>query len=488
MNKLLSLIVVAFCFHSYNGMAKIYMDDEQDETYTSYYKKPSSGKPRVSNSVISYKGIATKITEGCNTDYQRIKAIYQWLCDHIVYDTSFKIVTADECYSTGKGVCQAYNELFYQLAKGIGIKVEVIDGVSKDKKGNVENFGHSWLFAYTSEDHGIFMDPTWGAGYLDGNRFVRKRNCWTWFNVAPEWLILSHFPREKEYQLIDNPMNKEEFLSMSPVSDLCLEYGMNVHDIYKSIREEGNTLPQLYSKGEGLIDITDLPLRSSLKVGEQYTFRIRLKADCDLSLNNNTISIRKEDWKDEGDSIYSLHYMVRDVESLSIGVKDETNDYWNVVVNYSIEQPTEEDWKKVEDMFPLSAPDIMSVKSLYTDRWNKAGVDDHKLVSLIREHHVSELPMLFFENGQDLTIVSVPMTKELQSGVVYSFSFYPKAGVKWAVVNNNKWYTDWQISDDGMYSMSITPTAAGPLYLYVQIEQGQSYWPCMQYEVVSELP
>ena len=115
-----------------------------------------------------------------------------------------------------------------------------------------------------------------------------------------------------------------------------------------------------------------------------------------------------------------------------------------------------------------------------------AGVDEHKMLSLIRKYHVTELPILFNEKGQALTIVSVPMTKELMLGKPYTFTFYPKSGVKWALVNNNQWYSDWQISDDGMYSMSVTPTAVGPLYLYVQNEQGQSYWPCLQYEMVNQ--
>ena len=486
MNKFLSIVLVAFCSFSYNVMAKAYLDDEQDEVFASYYKIPASGKARVSISQLNYKEIANAITDGCSTDYQRIKTIYEWICNHIVYDTSYKVKTADECYTTGKGICQAYNELFYQIAKAVGVNVEVIDGLSKDKNGNIENTGHSWLFAYTSENHGIFMDPTWGAGYLEGNRFVRKKNCWTWFNVPPEWLIFSHFPRENAYQLIDPPMDKKEFLSMSPVTDLCLEYGINVHDAYVSLRVQGNTLPQLFSKGEGYVELLTLPLRCSLKVGELCTFRVKLKADCDLSLNNHGVSIRKQDWINEGDSVYSLQYLVRDVESLSIGVKDGSNDYWNVVVDYSIDQPSQEDWRKVEDSFPLSAPEAKFVKNLYVDRWNMAGVDEHKMLSLIREYHVTELPVLYNEKGQALTIVSVPMTKELILGKSYTFSFYPKSGIKWALVNNNQWYYDWQISDDGMYSMSVTPAAVGPLYLYVQNEQGQSYWPCLQYEIVSQ--
>ena len=116
-----------------------------------------------------------------------------------------------------------------------------------------------------------------------------------------------------------------------------MEYGLNAHDIYESIRKEGNTLPKLYSKGQGLIELIDIPLRKSLKVGESYTFRVKLLSDCDLALNNGSTSIRKQDWKDLGGNAYFLKCQVQDGASLSISVKDSTNEYWNIVVNYDIE-------------------------------------------------------------------------------------------------------------------------------------------------------
>ena len=315
------------------------LDSVKEEKFASYYKLPSKSKPKISSSAYSfnYSEIAKTITEGCTSDYQKIKAIYQWICENISYDTSFKIRTADACYQARKGICQAYNELLYKIATAAGIKVEFVDGMSKDKTGYVEKKGHSWLFAYTSEDHGIFMDPTWGSGYVEGKTFFRRKNCFTWFNVDPEWLIFSHYPRDVSFQLLDRPMYQQEFMAMPPVSDLCMEYGLNAHDIYESIRKEGNTLPKLYSKGQGLIELIDIPLRKSLKVGESYTFRVKLLSNCDLALNNGSTSIRKQDWKDLGENTYFLKCQVQDGASLSISVKDESNEYWNIVVNYDIE-------------------------------------------------------------------------------------------------------------------------------------------------------
>ena len=341
MKKILLAVIALLAMGQYAKAQTVdTLGSNQEENFASYYKLPSKSKPRISSSTYNYNysEIAKTITEGCTNDYQKIKAIYQWICENISYDTSFKIRTADACYQARKGICQAYNELLYKIASAAGIKVEFVDGMSKDKTGYIEKKGHSWLFAYTSEDRGIFMDPTWGAGYVEGNTFFRRKNCLTWFNVDPEWLIFSHYPRDITFQLIDRPMYQQEFMALPPVSDLCMEYGIHPHNIYESIRKEGNTLPKFYSKGQGLIELIDIPLRKNLKIGETYTFRVRIKPDCNLTLNNGAVSIRKQDWKDIDNGEYLLKHTVQEGESLSISVKEESNEYWNIVVNYGIEQ------------------------------------------------------------------------------------------------------------------------------------------------------
>ena len=170
---------------------------------TDYYKLPDDGNIHPVKSRYDYKPLAEEITAGCATNFERIKAIYAWITSHIEYDTSYKIRTADECLKKQKGVCQAYCELFYLLGKAVGIRVETIMGKAKDQTGFVNPNGHGWLFAYTSNDRGILMDPTWGAGSVDGDRFVPEENCWEWFNVAPEWMILSHFPQKASKAHLD---------------------------------------------------------------------------------------------------------------------------------------------------------------------------------------------------------------------------------------------------------------------------------------------
>ena len=98
-----------------------------------YYKKPKSANSlSLLKTHYDYTNVARSITKGCKTDYDKVRAIYKWMCDNIEYDTSYKIHDADNCFDNRKGVCQAYCNLFYYMAKSIGIKVEIISGILKD--------------------------------------------------------------------------------------------------------------------------------------------------------------------------------------------------------------------------------------------------------------------------------------------------------------------------------------------------------------------
>ena len=449
-----------------------------------YYKMPlPDSLMRIRESRYDYSGFAKKITIGSENDYQKIKAIYQWVCANIDYDTTCKIHTADSCMSWKQGVCQAYCELFQQLAKAVDVRVEIVFGHAKGKEGAISSDGHAWLFAYTRENHGILLDPTWGAGTVDNGQFNRSKNCWVWFNVSPEWMILSHYPKDNSYQLVEDSITWEQFESL-PVADiLWLEYGLDPHEIYVKAKTDSISLPAFYIHGEGEFEVIDFPRTPTLKIGEYYTFRIKMKSDREFGLLNNSIYCQSKKWKSEGNGIYSITYMPRDTGSLSLSLFDKAQNHWDNLVKYKIEPPTEEDWKAVEPHYPLALPEMKAVKNLYADTWKRAGIDGQALLRLVREHHVSELPLFYEDKGQKLTAVAVPMNKKLKAGQNYTFRFYPRSGLRWMIINNREQYSDWKKSEDGMLSMTVEKVSKGSLILCVQLEADKPFWSCLEYEV-----
>lgn len=478
---LISLLLTAMCCWTYSGYAQQQMASA--DSYTDYYKEPDDGNIYEVKGRYNYKSLAEEITAGCTNNYERIKAIYGWICSHIDYDTSYKIRSADECLKKQKGVCQAYCELFFLLGKALGIRVETIDGKAKDQTGYVNPNGHGWLFAYTRENRGVLMDPTWGAGSVEGDKFVRDENCWAWFNVTPEWMILSHFPDKASCQLLDKPLTEKEFMAMDPVKSVWMGYGLDLSKIYQRARTGKIVLPQFYNQGEGIIEMVDIPYLSSLKIGLLYTFRIKMIEDRDFAIMNNSVTCKKDEWTAEGDGIYTVKFVPRETESLYICIRDADGASWNTIVKYAIAPPTQTDWDLLATYFPLSTPEMKAVKNLNAKEWGQAGISEFKLAQLIKENHVTELPILYDGRGQQFVIDSIPMSRQLKVNESYSFNFHPKTGVKWAIVNGQDWFTDWTVSEDGLHAISIIPQTTGKLSLFVQMAESDSYWPCLEYEV-----
>ena len=449
-----------------------------------YFKRPTEEPMNVSETHYDYSTFAEQLTSDCEGDYQKIRAIYEWICQTIEYDNTLSIHTADSCVDTRRGVCQAYCELFYRLAEAVDVNVEIISGKSKNKDGDIVDTGHAWLFAYTRENHGILLDPTWGSGTSDGICFTRSDDPWDWFDVSPEWMILSHFPDDPSYQLLDDPLSLEEFASLPTSKSLWKVYGLDTGELFKKARRHTLYLPEFYSGGEGMFEIVDFPMTPSLKIGETYTFRVKIKQTGNFAVVNNNIVCKLDEWLDEGNGICSVDFMLRDTGMVCFGIVNEQKQTCSNLVKYSIDSPTPLDWAKVEQRYPLSVPDARNVRYLYAGKWREVGIDEHQLLRLIRENRVSELPPLFNEKGQQFKIVSVPMNKQLKIGRPYTFRFYPQSGVKWILVNNDTRYREWEIDDDGLYTMTVTPTETGTFGLFVQLQENASYWQCLAYEVV----
>ena len=457
------------------------------QAYKDYYKKPGSDKATAhipENKDIA--GLAATLTARCDNDYEKIWAIYKWICDNISYDTSYKIKTADEGYKKKKGVCQAYCEIFYLMAKAAGIRAELVSGISKGQTGYISRQGHAWIFAYTRPDHGILLDPTWGAGSVDGNEFIKREDCSVWFNVDPEWMIMSHYPDAKEYQLIGKPMTEQEFKAMTPIDYLWLTYGLDPHYLYEQNRNKALQLPRFFNHGEERVWLLDFPKSESLRVGHAYDFRIKVAQGVRFGFINDTPYCMTEEWQCESeDGQYSVSFTPRADDDVNLCLYDDSDNQWYTIVKYTIIPPTADDWQMLETVYPLYTPDAQATGNMDAAGWAAFGIDQHQLLSLIRTEGVKDLPTIFTTQGQKMRIVSVPMHRQLRAGVPVTLSFYPEAGIEWAVVENKSWHRNWQVSDDNLHTMTVTPQMPGTLALYVKMKEGKSYWQCIEYEVTN---
>ena len=295
--------------------------------YIEVFKLPCEKEQHVSRTRYNYSRVAEQLTEGCATNLEKIEAIYNWLTANVAYDTSYSIHTADDCFDARKGVCQAYCELYYRIAEAAGLRVEIVRGITRDIFGRVSDAGHDWLFAYTRENYGILMDPTWDAGSVNGGVFIRETYHRGWFGVDPRWMILTHFPKDPSFQLLPDEMSEEEFRSLDYPFSLQYVYGFDAEEMYSRARTHSLSLPMCYSGGAGDFVILDAPLEAELSMGRDYTFRIRVMSDREfiLATPRKWYSIMSGDWTDEGDGIFSIDYTPEVAGKVSLSVREETS-------------------------------------------------------------------------------------------------------------------------------------------------------------------
>jgi hypothetical protein len=109
----------------------------------------------------------------------------------------------------------------------------------RTKKAN-----HAWL-AVRLRGTWRLVDPTWGAGIIVDGRFQRQFT-WDYFLIDPDVLLLSHFPDEPSWQLVERPLRRADFERLPAVPHTLMEVGFTADAIRASALASRNaTFPSV---------------------------------------------------------------------------------------------------------------------------------------------------------------------------------------------------------------------------------------------------
>jgi len=177
--------------------------------------------------------LADTLTSSFKTDSEKVRAIYYWIGHNIGYDChAFHLAKSNYNYnelyderdartlSKRKGVCEDYAALFYSMCKEAGVKCVVLTGygaydlkaaISMNSDG-VLNLTHAWD-AVKINGTWRLVDPTWASGYCDENvtKFTRAFT-YSWFMVPAKEFLLSHFPDDSQWELINTPLDLKSWI------------------------------------------------------------------------------------------------------------------------------------------------------------------------------------------------------------------------------------------------------------------------------------
>ena len=156
------------------------------------------------------KGWALEITKDAKTDYERIKAVHDWVADNIYYDYYYlnnhsagTQLNTKDVYNYGYSVCQGYSSLCAGLLRSIGIPCKVAEGWGNTNSADwssisVNSTNHAWNEAWCAEENRwIVFDATWDSGNTynkDGDNFVKTYTKRTprYFDVCDKQFAQDH--------------------------------------------------------------------------------------------------------------------------------------------------------------------------------------------------------------------------------------------------------------------------------------------------------
>ena len=179
---------------------------------------------------------------------EKAYVVFYWMAENIIYDKTEmkdnknKDSTPEGIYKYGKTICFGYSKLFAYIAKSIGIETEYIKGYAKGSEYNpgeqIEKTNHEWN-AVKINDNYFLIDPTWGAGLLEENIHIKELDDF-YFLPNPKHLIYTHFPEEPKWQLLKNPITKEEFINQIYINSKFFTFHFTDINFKKSHFEVNN--------------------------------------------------------------------------------------------------------------------------------------------------------------------------------------------------------------------------------------------------------
>lgn len=244
---------------------------------------------------IEVAALAREITAGARSDSARAAVLYEWVARNVRYDAAefFRggdgYEKAEEVWRHRIALCGGFVALYDRMAGEVGLRAEPVTGYAK---GVDYRFGrstkkpnHAWVALYMGGEWRL-IDPTWAAGVIVGRRF-EPRFTWDYFLISPEQLILSHFPEEDQWQLLERPLQRGEFERMRAVPRTLFEVGFSPDAIRATALTPGvHDFPLVGPQGPH-VRVLDAPIAGTLAAGTPVRIEVEWPGASELALVTN---------------------------------------------------------------------------------------------------------------------------------------------------------------------------------------------------------
>lgn len=161
---------------------------------------------------------------GSNIQYD--KEVYQKIVNGTINNEKFwKSQEESEVFKNRKGVCAGYAKLFDWFMYWVDIDSEIISGHIRDERNHYielesdDNHRHAWN-AIKINEKWLLIDSTWGTS------FDPKTSDY-YFNIEPQRAIITHFPSDSKWQLLEKPLSLEDYNKSKFIKPIWFKVGFS---------------------------------------------------------------------------------------------------------------------------------------------------------------------------------------------------------------------------------------------------------------------
>jgi transglutaminase/protease-like cytokinesis protein 3 len=174
--------------------------------------------------------LAYDLTSKLNTEGERFRAIYYWVCHNIrsefnlmyknertrnklkndpealhLWNNQFKKEVFTRLLQKKETLCTGYAYLIKELSELAGLECKIIYGYGEENKAKFENIdapNHSWNVVKLNGKW-YLCDATWSTGFIDMSTFLFEFNYDdTYFLMEPSEFVKSHRPIDEKWKLV----------------------------------------------------------------------------------------------------------------------------------------------------------------------------------------------------------------------------------------------------------------------------------------------
>lgn len=197
---------------------------------------------KTSSKDLTMSELVSLTNEKFKDSIDKAKFIYYWIGFNIDYDHkliekkhSTSILEYKNLYNYNRyptqvfikkiAVCYGYSKLFKYFMDKFGIETEIISGHIRDNRNHYIELNSDWDYrhawnAIKLNGRWILVDSTWGTS-------LNENIADFYFDIPPERAIITHYPKNSKWQLLEKPLTLKEFNSSVYVNSIWYKIGFS---------------------------------------------------------------------------------------------------------------------------------------------------------------------------------------------------------------------------------------------------------------------